>query len=53
MKQNKVREVQEYLHKEGIDESEAAIINAAIDIARRTSGIKDWVFVREFREKEK
>jgi hypothetical protein len=53
MKQNKIREVQKYLHSEGIDVSEVAIITAAIDIARRISGMEDWVFVREFRGKEK
>lgn len=53
MKQNKVREVQKYLHEEGINASETAIINAAIDIARRISGMEDWVFVREFGGKRK
>lgn len=51
MRRNKVREVQKYLHKEGIEASEVAIIDAAIDIARRISGMEDWVFVREFRGK--
>lgn len=49
----KVKEVQDYLEKRGIIVSETSIINAAINIARRTSGMGDWVFVREFRGKEK
>lgn len=53
MKQNKVKEVQKYLRDNRIEVSEVAIINAAIDIARRISGMDDWVFVREFQEKQK
>lgn len=53
LKQNKVKEVQEYLKENGIKVSEVAIIKAAIDIARRLSGLEDWVFVREFQENNK
>jgi len=52
MKQNRVKEVQEYLHQKGIDVSEVAIVNAAIRIATRDSG--GYAFLREFeREKKK
>jgi hypothetical protein len=40
-------EVQDYLRARGIKVSETAIVNAAIDIARR-SGADDDIFVREF-----
>jgi hypothetical protein len=52
MKQNKVQEVQHYLAERGIKASEVAIVNAAIDIARRV-GAGDYTFVCEFGEKEK
>lgn len=51
MKQNKVREVQDYLAKRGIQVSEVGIIDAAITIARRL-GAGDYTFALEF-EKEK
>lgn len=52
MKQNKVKEVQDYLKEKGIKVSEVAIINSAIDIARRL-GAGNYTFVWEFEEKEK
>jgi ABC-type uncharacterized transport system substrate-binding protein len=50
--ENKVKEVQEYLHKKGIDVTETSIVNAAIDITRRL-GAGDWTFVCEFKEEGK
>lgn len=52
MRRNKVREIQQYLHKEGIDKSEVAIIDAAIDIARRL-GAGDYTFVAEFSDRKR
>lgn len=49
MKQNRVMEVQDYLRTRGIKVSETAIVNAAIDIARRL-GAGDYTFVCEFEE---
>jgi hypothetical protein len=46
----KVKEVQEYLHKKGIDVSETAIIDAAFKIATRWGG--NLVFVCEFRKEK-
>ena len=46
MKQNRVREIQEYLHQKGIDVSEVAIVNAAIKIATRYNG--KYIFLHEF-----
>jgi hypothetical protein len=51
MKQNKVREVQHYLAKRGIQVSEVAIVDAAISIARRL-GAGDYTFVCEFEERK-
>ena len=51
MKENKVREVQRYLAEKGIKASEVAIVNAAIDIARRL-GAGDYTFVCEFEDKK-
>ena len=48
MKQNKVREVQHYLTKRGIQASEVAIVNAAIDIVHRL-GAGDHLFVGAFK----
>jgi hypothetical protein len=50
MTTDKVKEVQEYLKKRGIDVAETSIVNAAIKIATRWGG--KAVFVCEF-EKEK
>jgi hypothetical protein len=47
---NNVKEVQEYLHKNGIDVSETAIIDAAFKIATRWGG--NWVFVCEFKKRD-
>ena len=43
----KVKEVQDYLAEYGIEVSEVAIINAAVDIAKRL-GADKWTFVCEF-----
>jgi len=43
--ETKVQEVQDYLHKKGIDVSEDMIINSAIDLARRWGG--NAVFIGE------
>jgi hypothetical protein len=51
MKQNKVMEVQDYLRARDIKVSETAIVNAAIDIARRL-GAGDYTFVCEFEERK-
>ena len=51
MKQNRIQEVQNYLREQGIKASEVAIINAAIDIARRL-GAGDYTFVCEFEERK-
>lgn len=48
---NKIREVQEYLEKKGIDVSETAIIDAAFKIATRWGG--NGVFECAFREEKK
>ena len=52
MKQNRVEEVQRYLAKRGIVVSETAIINAAIDIARRDGIGGIYAFAEEFKEEE-
>ena len=52
MKQNKVREVQDYLAERGIQISEVGIIDAAIDIARRL-GAGNYTFALEFEEEGK
>jgi hypothetical protein len=51
MTTEKVKEVQEYLHKKGIDVSETAIIDAAFKIATRWGG--NGVFVCELNEMRK
>ena len=51
MKRNKVKEVQEYLSGRGIKASEVAIVNAAIDIARRL-GAGNYTFALEFEERK-
>ena len=43
----KVKEIQDYLAEYGIVISEVAIVNAAIDIAKRL-GADKWTFVCEF-----
>jgi len=43
----KVKEIQDYLAEYGIEVSEVAIINAAVDIAKRL-GADKWTFVCEF-----
>jgi hypothetical protein len=48
--ENKVKEVQEYLHNKGIDVSETAIIDAAFKIATRWGG--NAVFVCEFKKEK-
>ena len=45
--ENKVRDIQEYLEKRGINASETSIINAAIDIAERL-GAGKYTFACEF-----
>ena len=49
--ENKVKEIQDFLHEKGMDVPETAIVNAAIDIARRWGG--NSVFVSEFLQREK
>lgn len=49
--ENKVKEIQDFLHEKGMDVPETAIVNAAIDIARRERG--NSVFVSEFLQREK
>lgn len=52
MKQHKVEEVQHYLEARGITVSETAIVNAAIDIVRRTGpGLYSFVCLFEREEK--
>lgn len=51
MKRNKVEEVQQYLAARDIIVSEIAIVNAAIDIARRL-GAGDYTFALEFEVEE-
>ena len=48
MKRNRVKEVQEYLHQNGMDVSEVSIVNAAIKIATRYNG--KYIFLREFKK---
>lgn len=50
--QRKVEEIQEYLKAKGIEVSETAIVEAAINIARRF-GPGDWVFACEFKQEKK
>ena len=47
MKRNRVKEVQEYLHQNGMDVSEVSIVNAAIKIATRYNG--KYIFLHEFK----
>jgi hypothetical protein len=49
---NKVKEVQEYLSVRGIEVSEVAIVDAAIDMIRMT-GAGLYSFVCEFERREK
>lgn len=48
---DKVKEVQKYLHNKGIDVPETAIVDVAFKIATRWGG--NGVFVCEFRETKK
>jgi hypothetical protein len=57
MTTDKVKEVQEYLKKKGFKVAETAIIDMAIDLARRL-GAGNWTFAceaeaREEKEEEK
>jgi len=47
---DKIKEIQEYLEKRGINVTETAIVNAAIAIATRWGG--NWVFVCEFKQRD-
>ena len=49
MTSEKVKEIQDYLAGYGIEVSEVAIINAAVNIAKRL-GADKWTFVCEFVE---
>ena len=51
MKQNKVQEVQQYLSERGINVSEVAIVDAAINLARRL-GAGNYTFECEFEERK-
>lgn len=46
--EDKIKEIQEYLEKQGINVAETTIVNAAIDIATRWGGM--WAFVCEFKK---
>lgn len=48
---NKVKEIQDFLHKRGIDVTGTSIINAAIDLTRRL-GAGNYTFVCEFEKRK-